>query len=287
MDPTPRSLVLDLLSTLGRRSAPVRALVEAGALFEMRENSLRVALARLCADGLVERDGRGAYRLGPAAQPVNREIRGWRQLERRIAEWRGDWYAVRTSALPRGSARDRRQRARALRFLGFRPLTAGLELRPANLAGGIEAVRQRLAALELAAPGLLFLVAEFDAETDATARALWDGAELVRSYRQRREAIERSARQLRDLPRAAAMAESFRLGGAAIRQLVLDPLLPEPIVPAAERRALVEAMIDYDRLGREAWADWLGAAAPGPRQLPVGVRGPRAGADLLSTPEGI
>ena len=47
MDPSPRSLILDLLSTLGRSSAPVRALVSAAGLFGIRENSLRVALARL------------------------------------------------------------------------------------------------------------------------------------------------------------------------------------------------------------------------------------------------
>ena len=37
------------------------------------------------------------------------------------------------------------------------------------------------------------------------------------------------------------MVESFLLGGRVIRELVLDPLLPEPIVPDAERDALVAA----------------------------------------------
>ena len=35
------------------------------------------------------------------------------------------------------------------------------------------------------------------------------------------------------------MVESFLLGGRVIRQLVLDPLLPEPILPVGERDALV------------------------------------------------
>jgi phenylacetic acid degradation operon negative regulatory protein len=69
------------------------------------------------------------------------------------------------------------------------------------------------------------------------------------------------------------MAESFRLGGAAIRQIVLDPLLPEPIVPAAERRALVEAVRRYDRIGRRVWAGWLGADLPDSILAPAGVRG--------------
>ena len=38
---------------------------------------------------------------------------------------------------------------------------------------------------------------------------------------------------------------------------MLDPLLPEPLVPRAERRALVEGMQRYDRIGRACWADFL------------------------------
>ncbi|MGI9591183.1 MAG: PaaX family transcriptional regulator, partial [Myxococcota bacterium] len=68
--PRPKSLILDLLSTRRRGSMPVAALVEAAALFGIAEGSLRVALSRLLAEGRVERDERGAYRLGPAAAPL-------------------------------------------------------------------------------------------------------------------------------------------------------------------------------------------------------------------------
>jgi hypothetical protein len=67
------------------------------------------------------------------------------------------------------------------------------------------------------------------------------------------------------------MAESFRLGGAAIGQIVLDPLLPEPLIDAGELAALVAAMRRYDRLGRRVWAGWISSAAPD--ELPVGVLG--------------
>ena len=49
------------------------------------------------------------------------------------------------------------------------------------------------------------------------------------------------------------MVESFLLGGRVIRQLVLDPLLPEPIIEVAERRALLGAMRRYDKLGHTSW----------------------------------
>lgn len=278
--PTPKSLILDLLSTLGRRTAPVRSLVQAGRLFGMRENSLRVALARLLADELVERDGRGEYRLGARAQGVNHEVRAWRRIEDQHTPWSGDWIGVEPASLGGGSAGARRRRERALRFLGFRALGPALELRPANLVGGVEAVRQRLEVFGLESPGLVFVLSDLDAESDVRARGLWDGAALVEGYRRRRAELAESLERLPTLPRLEAMAESFRLGGAAIRQLVFDPLLPEPIVPAAERRALVDATRDYELRGRDVWGGWR-LATGAESDCPADVRGTPESADWL------
>jgi phenylacetic acid degradation operon negative regulatory protein len=283
--PTPKSLILDLLSTVGRGSAPVRALVSAGALFGLAENSVRVALARLLADGLAERDARGRYRLGPGAAPVNEQIRGWKRVEDRLERWSGGWVAVHTGAAPRRGAPERRRSARALRLLGFRLLAPGLEVRPDNLVGGVAAVRERLVALGLGPELPVCGLRGLDPTWEERARALWNRDELLRAYRSTCRRLAESAARLPDLPRDAARVESFSLGGAAIRQLVLDPLLPEPIAPAAERRALVQAMHRYDRLGRRIWAGWLGEDAKAPSDLPAGVRGPRPAADDLESPD--
>ena len=65
MEPTAKSLILDLLSTLRPGSAmPVGALVEAGSLFGLSGNNVRVSIARLLAGGQIARDERGHYRLG-------------------------------------------------------------------------------------------------------------------------------------------------------------------------------------------------------------------------------
>ena len=53
------------------------------------------------------------------------------------------------------------------------------------------------------------------------------------------------------------MQESFLLGGRVIRELVSDPLLPDALAPAAERRGLVAAMRRYDRIGRRLWAGFM------------------------------
>ena len=49
-------LVLNLLSSLRGRAMPVRALVNAAAVFGIADETLRVALARLLASGMVQRD---------------------------------------------------------------------------------------------------------------------------------------------------------------------------------------------------------------------------------------
>ena len=269
--PTARSLILDLLSTLRRGSMPVAALVQAGALFGLAEGSVRVALSRLLADAHVERDERGCYRLGAAAAPVQARVAGWRALDRRTRPWDGGWIGVEAPAgsARRGAARDV---ARALRLLGFEKLSAGLHLRPANLREGVSELRATLRGLGLPETALVFALAELDPADDARARGLWDGPALVARYRSARAGLARSGARLPTLPAEEAMAESFLLGGRVLQQLVLDPLLPAPLVDEGERLALVESMRDYDRLGREAWADFLGRFGVPHRAAPADTR---------------
>ena len=259
MPPTPKSLILDLLSTIPARGAvPVGALVRAGSIFGIGENSVRVALARLRARGLVDSDERGLYRMGAAAHAVNRQVRSWRGVEAEVCDWEGAWVAVQVGRSgPRGSAR---RRATALRLLGFRSLSGPLQVRPDNLVGGVAALRERLASLAGGSDLMVFGLSELDAESDARARQLWDVRALERGYDASIATLEDSAQRLPELSREAAMAEAFRLGGEVVRQIVLDPLLPAPIVDPGRRRALVDAMRRYDALGRSFWKSWAGEA---------------------------
>jgi phenylacetic acid degradation operon negative regulatory protein len=256
--PSPRSLVLDLISTLRGDSMPVGALVAAGALFGIPENAMRVAVTRLLATGALARDERGRYRLGPAALPVHERVASWRRLEERVGRWEeGRWVAVHRAGLPRGRGRGAARAARALRLLGFAPFAEGLALRPDNLRGGVARVRAELSALGLPDGTAVFALSELDAAAEARARSLWDVAALRAGYAQSRLALAKSEERLARSAEDAAMAESFRLGGRVIRELVSDPLLPEPLLPAAERRALVAAMRRYDRAGRRVWAGFM------------------------------
>ena len=269
MQPTARSLILDLLSTVRRGSMPVRALVAAADLFGIEENSLRVSLARLFAAGSVERDERGRYHLARAETPLKQQVLGWRELESRMIDvWTGDWVAV--IGAPEGRRGAGRRSARALELLGFRALRPGLSVRPDNVVGGVDSLRERY--LGLSAPtrseakrsatttdappvvARLSEVAELDVER---ARALWDVADLEHDYASLLVTLTESESRLDSLEPSDAMVESFLVGGRVLRALNVDPMLPEPIVDATARRALVEAMLRYDRVGRAKWSLFL------------------------------
>ncbi len=269
VQPTAKSLILDLLSTLRGGAMPVRALVAAGALFDVAENAMRVELARLGARGLVERDERGRYRFAPRAKAVESRVASWGAVEERMSAWSGGWVGVHTAALPRSDRRAARRRERAFALLGFRELETALWIRPDNLRGGVAEVRRQLEALGLDRDAIVFGIAQLDARTEARARALWNVESLRREYRALLDAVAKSERRVAALPDERAMVETFLLGGRAIRQLVFDPLLPEPILPAVERRALIEAMRRYDRVGRERWRRFMRAHGAPSRRSPV------------------
>jgi phenylacetic acid degradation operon negative regulatory protein len=255
MEPTARRLIIDLLSTLREGAAmPVGALVEAGGLFGLSGNNVRVSIARLLAGRQITRDERGRYRLGERTRPIGRRVRSWRDLNRTPRRWSGGWIAVHSAATGRAG---KAARERALRLLGFAMLQRGLWLRPDNLAASIAEVRAELAALGLPKGDLVFSLCELDRDGERRARCLWDVGEIRRTHRELRGEIARSTARLPKLSTGAAMAESYLLGGRALRHLILDPLLPEQICPTAERDALFSAMRDYDRLGRLAWASLL------------------------------
>jgi phenylacetic acid degradation operon negative regulatory protein len=280
VQPTAKSLILDLLSTLRGNAMPVKALIAAGTLFAIAENSIRVELARLTARGLVDRDERGQYRLARRAAAVQDRVAAWTRIDERLVDWSGGWIGAHTAALPRSPRSALTRRTRAFEFLGFRELEAALWIRPDNLRGGVAEIRRQLLALGLEGDAPVFVMSDLDPAAERRALALWDAAALNAQYRETRRAIEASARGVPAMPLEQAMVETFLLGGRAIRQLAFDPLLPERILPAAERDALIRTMQRYDRVGRQCWRSFMRTHGAPARRSPVNLRLVNADGDL-------
>jgi phenylacetic acid degradation operon negative regulatory protein len=260
MNVSAKAVVLEVLSageSIYQGTLPVRSLVQAASVFDIAENSVRVAIVRLRAEGLLESPGRGEYRLGPSAQVVNDKIHGWRTVSTRVGRWDGTWVAVFTANLTRTDRPALRRRLRALRYLGFEELKPGLFLRPNNLNPGIEGIRDELHALGLDAQASVFLLEDLSAEEERRARAMWDSPRLEETYSKLHGEIAHSMGRLDELPLDDSLREVFLLGREGIRHVVLDPLLPEPLVDENKRSAMVGTLQDYCDKGVNLWARFL------------------------------
>jgi phenylacetic acid degradation operon negative regulatory protein len=255
--PTAKSLILELLLAAPGHALPVRLLVLACALFDLSENNVRVALVRLSSSGLLEAEGRGAYRLGPGAEDLAREVASFRVAEQRVRKWKGGYVVAHVGTLGRADRAALRRRSRALSIVGLAELERGLYVRPDNLEGGVEGARARLHTLGLEPAANVFGASAFAPEVQARVHALWDGKALNASYKRTRTQLERWLARAADLDADVAARESFLLGGGAIRQMVYDPWLPPPLVDVDERRGFVQATLEMDRAGRQIWRRFL------------------------------
>ena len=266
MQPTAKNLILELL--MASRDTPVsaREAVVAGKLFDISENNIRVALVRLSAASLVEASGRGAYQLGAGGQDLAREVQSWRTAEQRVREdWDGS-YVVVHGGLPARVDRAAVQRVnRAFHLLGFGELERGLHVRPDNLAGGVNALMERMRVLGLSSDCAVFVAHEFDVPTQARVQSLWDSGALNASYRRIRDQLDAWLERSGDLEPDVAARECFLLGRRAIRQVVFDPFLPHPLVDVQLRRDFIQAVQRFDREGHVLWQRFfeasLGASA--------------------------
>lgn len=257
MAPTPKNLILNLLLAAGGEPLSASDAVASCQLFGIRENSVRVALVRLNAAGLIESVGRGAYRLGPQAATLAADIASWRHAEQRVCDWEGAWLMVSTAGLRRSDRAALRLRERALALAGFETLAPELHVRPDNLVGHAEGARHRLQQLGMDPDAHVFVARDLAPELDQRARQLWADKRLDQGYARTRQKLDAWLQGASQLDLETAARESYVLGNEAIRQLVFDPLLPHPLVDASARRDFLQAVIDFDAAGHRIWQSLL------------------------------
>lgn len=251
--PTARQMLLNLLLVADEGRMDAAQAVRACSLFGISANNARVALNRLVASGLADVVARGAYQLGDKGRVLGNEIGSWRSAELALHPWDGGWIVALTGGLGRVDRNALRIRERALALVGMKPLDPEVYVRPANIVGGIAHFRSRLFALGLEEGASVFSASDFDSAREARARELWDVKALIAAYRQGRVALDESLLRLPNLPLADAAKHSYLAGNRAIRQLVFDPLLPEPLIAVSERCAFRELVLRYEDLGRSIW----------------------------------
>ncbi len=248
----PSDIILDLLRSARSRRQSAAALIEAGALFGFTENTMRVNLSRLVARGILESPGRGVYRLSKRTDALNDFVERWRLGEDRVQPWEPGRWLVSHGA---DGAQAGREACRwALDALGVREVQPGLLARPENLALDLNALRDLATGIGLAPDVVLVSGTPQGERMPVRWLSAWNPAALNADYADAVARLRESARRLTELVPAEARLECFRLGGEMIHRLAKDPLLPAPLVDTEARAALHQAMLAYDRQGKEIWA---------------------------------
>lgn len=243
----PANFILDLLRTYEHRGTSARNIMATAGMFNFSENLIRVTLSRLVAKGTIENFERGRYRLAKQSDPVNDFVEEWREGENRRKPWPMNRFLL--VHLTRTSDRDEW----VLETLGFRRPRNGIWARPDNLARNHQALTTLMMQLGMNAELLLASDVHLEDHDVDTVVACYDTSFLTRQYRELTQELQASLERLHKLPYAEAMKESFMLGGKAIQVLAKDPLLPDEIQDAGERRELWQTMLTYDATGRAIW----------------------------------
>jgi phenylacetic acid degradation operon negative regulatory protein len=250
---TARELILTLMDSTAARDLGVSYFVAAGSIFDMDPGNIRVALARLVKDGSLIMLARGRYGLGSRRGTLNALVRNWSRAENSLVDWSGGWLTILLGHLARSDKTQVRSNHRALSLYGFAEARPGLWLRPDNLVDSFSTVRSALIELGLDRDSVAAAVSRFEPVDTIDPVILWKTRELEDRYQSHIERLMESTARLPEMNDLAAARETLLVGRQVTRDILLDPLLPGELVDGGLRRAMVAAMLDYDRLGKGYW----------------------------------
>ncbi|SEB10289.1 transcriptional regulator, PaaX family [Mycobacterium sp. 283mftsu] len=204
---TARSVVLSVLLGAHPAWASAAELVRLTSDFDIKEQTLRVALTRMVSAGDLVRSADG-YRL--ADRLLARQRRQDAAIDPKTKPWRGDWTTVVITTIG-ADARTRADLRNDLLQNRFGELREGLWLRPANLAGELPE--------EITANARVLI--SRDGDPAGLAAVLWDLPAWAATAR----------RLLDEIASAADVPGRFVAAAAIVRHLLADPVLPAELLP--------------------------------------------------------
>ncbi len=204
---TARSVVLSVLLGAHPAWASAAELVRLTSDFDIKEQTLRVALTRMVSAGDLVRSADG-YRL--ADRLLARQRRQDAAIDPKTRPWHGDWVTVVITTVG-ADARTRADLRNDLLQNRFAELREGVWLRPANLAGDLPE--------EVTANARVLTSRDDDPAGLAT--VLWDLPAWITIARQ----------LLDEIGSAPDVPGRFVAAAAIVRHLLSDPVLPAELLP--------------------------------------------------------
>ena len=255
--PSSNRLLLSLFSQPNLKQMSVKQLIAWGEVFAHEPATIRVAVGRLVKQGVLLAQQRGHYTVGATNQSINQLAATWRHSQDRVAKWNGGWLTVYTAHLGRTCKQSIRERERAFRLTGFKPLEKHLWCRPDNLKETADATFLRLTKIGLEKNAILMQVDHFNHDLTTNPKSLWSPKALNKTYALLVSLMEKSAQRLNKFDVKQATRESFLIGEHVIRQINQDPLLPEEMVDTSARQTVLSTMIEYDRICHPIWHEFI------------------------------
>ena len=204
---TARSVVLSVLLGAHPAWASAAELVRLTSDFDIKEQTLRVALTRMVSAGDLVRSADG-YRL--ADRLLARQRRQDAAIDPKTRPWHGDWVTVVITTVG-ADARTRADLRNDLLQNRFAELREGVWLRPANLAGDLP---------EEVTANARVLTSRDDDPAGLVA-VLWDLPAWIITARQ----------LLGEIGSAPDVPGRFVAAAAIVRHLLADPVLPAELLP--------------------------------------------------------
>ena len=248
-----RDLIVDLLLGLQGREISIKQIIIAARLFEISENSIRVAVTRLSSEGIIEAIERGVYQFTNQSREWADVMLNRKNGIKQTKPWNQQFIGVFTGALGRVDRTALHRRERALKHLGFKELEQGIYIRPDNLAISFEQLVTELHATGLEQTAKVCAIQFFDAQTIKIITELWSAKTLNQNYQKYAQMIEQWLETANELDLDIATKESLLLGRQTISQLMNDPLLPEDFVDVKLRDQFAQSVQRLDQIGLELW----------------------------------
>ena len=206
---TARSVALSTLLGYHPPALPISALVKVGELFGIRDRAIRVALTRMVRDGDVTVDN-GVYRL--SERLLRRQAQQDALTSPPTRRWTGGWEMAVVTSANRPLAERVALRKSMVRYR-MGELREGVWMRPDNLSRELDG--------GIIADQCEFFVSHHS-DSPSLAASLWDLPGWAAE----------ADRLLTVLDEAESLAEGFMATAEVMRHLLLDPYLPDELLPA-------------------------------------------------------
>ncbi len=249
-----RDLIVDLLLGSQGRAISIKQIIIAAKLFEISENSIRVAVTRLSSEGVIEAIERGVYQFTHRSHEWADVMLNRKRGIKHTKVWNHQYLAVFTGGLGRVDRTALHRRERVLKHFGFKELEQGIFIRPDNLAIEFDDLIIELRNSGLEENARVCQINHFDAHTASSIPSLWPTEILNQSYKKYSQVIQEWLLNVQQLDLEEATKESLLLGRQTISLLMNDPLLPEDFVDVAGRNQFAASVQQLDQTGLALWA---------------------------------